>query len=908
MIPFNEQLRDEFIKRGLRHARVESHAASEALAVLRNLANEITKTIGVLDTGNPTQKLKRLTALQKSIAETVAAHYDELDARTAENGTAIAAAEVEWLGSVFNTNIGAQFANVTLTKELLRSITDNTMIEGAATSAWFEKQASDFNFTFVKQMRQGIGQGEALNDLVRRIRGTRESGYRLAPDGSPAIMPGASRNAETLVRTAALTVANDTRAAVYAQNADIIKQLQWHATLDPKTCLKCAPRDGQVWEFPESKPVDSAPPFSATPLHFRCRCLLVPVTYSWAELAKRAGGDVDLAKKLDQIPPGTRASIDGQVPSAMTYNDWLTEKQKTAPQMVKEILGETRAELFGAGRVKAIDLIDDNGRPLRIAELNGATAGIVQPRPAAAPRVIPEVSNAPERLSFGTPAPKPAPVQAPAPVTPEPAPKPAKVAEPVDWQLLPDSQKGSNLGGIYSAGKKQYYVKFYSDMTQAESEIIAQKVNAAMGLKAPKLKIVELVAPDGALKRGLASEWLNDIKPLTKEQMIAHPDIAKAYQAAVITKNWDILGTGFDNLMLTKKGELICIDAGGAFNFRAQGGLKPFGADLSELVTLRNSSYDSGKVFDAVFSNNVFAEKEAWNGIDIADLTKVFRGNNLPPDMAKELKKAYIGRLEALIERYDLDGVRTYQGFGKHLDEFKKWGGSFAADRAATETGAWSSYNLKSEMGMLVSLFEEYASKNILKDGATKQLKTMLGCNYGWSGNSSNGGGAVMKEWATNYFGGTDANLYQHGTSGAKAKIILNAQQFRDYQGVSKDVMDELLKAEYEFQQYYLTRLNGYDSFRVERGMSRKEFADNFTKSRGVNYYQNGGMYSATNQRRWTSTDRRVSIEVRNEDIFKTWYQGKDYMHYGSSESEFVTIGRKLRATEMKKSGDDWVQ
>jgi hypothetical protein len=46
------------------------------------------------------------------------------------------------------------------------------------------------------------------------------------------------------------------------------------------------------------------------------------------------------------MPPGTRASMDGQVPADLTYADWL-KKQSAARQ--DEILGPTRGKLFRSG-------------------------------------------------------------------------------------------------------------------------------------------------------------------------------------------------------------------------------------------------------------------------------------------------------------------------------------------------------------------------------------------------------------------------------------------------------------------------------------------------------------------------------------------------------------------------------
>ena len=87
--------------------------------------------------------------------------------------------------------------------------------------------------------------------------------------------------------------------------------------------------------------------------------------------------------------------------------------------------------------------------------------------------------------------------------------------------------------------------------------------------------------------------------------------------------------------------------------------------------------------------------------------------------------------------------------------------------------------------------------------------------------------------------------------------------------------------------------------------MSRGELQANFTTSRGAGTFQTGGVYSSTNARVWTGTDKRVSITARNEDVLKTWYQGNKYMHYGAQESEFIVIGRPLRSEAMTKIGSD---
>ena len=61
-----------------------------------------------------------------------------------------------------------------------------------------------------------------------------------------------------------------------------------------------------------------------------------PVLKSWKELG------ID----LQELPTGTRASMDGQVPADLTYNKWLKGKPAAFQD---DVLGPTRGKLFRAG-------------------------------------------------------------------------------------------------------------------------------------------------------------------------------------------------------------------------------------------------------------------------------------------------------------------------------------------------------------------------------------------------------------------------------------------------------------------------------------------------------------------------------------------------------------------------------
>lgn len=189
-------------------------------------------------------------------------------------------------------------------------------------------------------IRAGIVEGRTTDQVVRDIRGRRSMGFR---DG---IMESNRRATETVVRTAINHTANTAREYTYERNGNLIKGVRWNSTLDGRTSAVCRARDGKVYE-PGKGP--------RPPAHFNCRSSTSPVTKSWREL----GFDID------ELPPATRASMNGQVPADQDYDTWLRKQPKAFQE---EVLGPTRAKLFRKG-LKMERFVDRKGSTLTLNEL-----------------------------------------------------------------------------------------------------------------------------------------------------------------------------------------------------------------------------------------------------------------------------------------------------------------------------------------------------------------------------------------------------------------------------------------------------------------------------------------------------------------------------------------------------------
>lgn len=166
------------------------------------------------------------------------------------------------------------------------------------------------------------------------------------------IIATTARGVNSVTETSVYAVLSNSRVLAYQQMTGIIKYYQQISTLDKGTTPLCRAYDRLLWDI-NFKPVGHEFPFgTGTPRHRLCRSLITVLTKT--------------ADEIPYLPSKQRAALGGPVPQHVTYNDWLKAQTDSVQE---DVLGKTRAKLWRENKLSMADLIHQNGRPLRLDEL-----------------------------------------------------------------------------------------------------------------------------------------------------------------------------------------------------------------------------------------------------------------------------------------------------------------------------------------------------------------------------------------------------------------------------------------------------------------------------------------------------------------------------------------------------------
>jgi SPP1 gp7 family putative phage head morphogenesis protein len=351
----NERVKDEIIGHSVDLNRLETQMKRDIIKKLKNLESDLIKKLeksNVLN-GKPMTKFrqKKLSALLKQTQETIQLAYKQARDNLNENLIKVAGISEAQTVNALNTSIKVEVLSTSMSKQALKSIAKNTLIEGAPSKEWWNRRSTAFKDKFTDTVRKGVLAGETTQKIVGELRGTRELRYK------DAVLAGNYRSAEALVRTSIQTVANEARIETYRENDDLIKGIEWSATFDNRTSDTCMFLDGLQWDL-NYNPLGHGTTFPGFTAHWNCRSTTVSIVKSWKELGAKG--------KFKEIPKSTKSSMDGQVSGKKGYEDWLKGKPES---FQKEVLGTGKYKLWKEGNLGFSDLVSGSGKPLTVEQI-----------------------------------------------------------------------------------------------------------------------------------------------------------------------------------------------------------------------------------------------------------------------------------------------------------------------------------------------------------------------------------------------------------------------------------------------------------------------------------------------------------------------------------------------------------
>lgn len=349
MATVNDNLRDAAIRHQIYLTRYSTGVVREMLAILNQTDQDIIKRLRnkALPGNRTPYQRERLQRMQREIRTIIASGQSEMSAALRLKLKEINAYEIGFATQSMNAAIVVDVEAVAPAAGTVYAAATQKPLQGKLLRDWFAGLAKNKADEVNRAIMIGITEGETVNDIIRRLRGTAAAKYR------NGILSTSRRHAEAITRTAVNHVVTHARQSVFERNKDLVKGYQYVATLDGRTTDICMSLDGKMFESMQDAPTP--------PQHINCRSTIAPVMKSWKELGFSA----------DELDPGTRASMNGQVSAKETYQTWLKKQGNTAAgrKFQDRVLGKTKAKLFREGNVTLDRFVDPTGRSYTLAEL-----------------------------------------------------------------------------------------------------------------------------------------------------------------------------------------------------------------------------------------------------------------------------------------------------------------------------------------------------------------------------------------------------------------------------------------------------------------------------------------------------------------------------------------------------------
>jgi hypothetical protein len=340
-------IRQEILKHQVNLLRLEAGERRRVFNLLDKMQEELLGKLGARDITKFNKE--RVTQLLSASQEIVDNWYAKAQTATEKTLQGVAEVQASHIKSVLDeTFVAIDLTASVPTDAMLAKIAGKSLIMGAPSEDWWDRQARDTGFRFANAVRQGLIAGDSTEEIVGRVAGR---------GGFPGIMDVSKSNARSLVHVSIMEVSNEARMETFQQNDDVVDGIRQVSTLDSHTTEICMAYDGAEFDL-EGNPINGTelPYESGCPRHWGCRSVEIPITKSFKELGIKA----------KEPGAGERASSEGPVSGKWTFENFLDSLPEGDQD---EILGPGRAELWRGGDITLQQLLDQKGNPLTLAEL-----------------------------------------------------------------------------------------------------------------------------------------------------------------------------------------------------------------------------------------------------------------------------------------------------------------------------------------------------------------------------------------------------------------------------------------------------------------------------------------------------------------------------------------------------------
>lgn len=210
-------------------------------------------------------------------------------------------------------------------------------------------------------------------------------------------------------------------------------------------------------------------------------------------------------------------------------------------------------------------------------------------------------------------------------------------------------------------GNGKWVVKTGGAEGQNVAEKVANDVYNILGKPLGVGAVESRLSPDGRLVNKFieGGRVVGDMGSSELNKSNAYNLLKGSHIADALVANWDFMGLNRDNVMVDPSGKVTRIDAGGTFNYRAQGANKKYGAFPMEMWTLRTGQ---GRYFWKDAKDEDY--KDVWTrqvgalGSQSSKLKKVMEDSSLPADV----KRAFSQRMGAMMMAGNLIQTANFEG------------------------------------------------------------------------------------------------------------------------------------------------------------------------------------------------------------------------------------------------------